>query len=65
LVLRHDTLKLIDGARPEALPHDQTKRDVPGVNGKEPERQTVSEKEQQNEANTVEPLETAKVSERL
>jgi hypothetical protein len=63
LVLRHDTLKLIDGAGPEALPQDQTKRDVPGVNGKEPQRQTVPEKEQQNGANTVEPVETAKEQE--
>src|SRR5712691_6842864 len=63
LVLRHDTLKLIDGAGPEALPQDQTKAEEPGVNGKEPKRQTVPEKEQQNGANTVEPVETAKEQE--
>src|SRR6266567_5158930 len=36
LVLRHDTLKLIDGAGPDALPQDQNKVEEPGVNGKEP-----------------------------
>src|SRR5260370_1528418 len=63
LVLRHDTLKLIDGAGPDALPQDQNKGEEPGVNGKEPERQTVPEKDQQNGANTVEPMETAKEQE--
>jgi hypothetical protein len=63
LVLRHDTLKLIDGAGPDALPQDQNKVEEPGVNGKEPERQTVPEKEQQNGANTVETMETAKEQE--
>jgi hypothetical protein len=60
LVLRHDTLKLIDGAGPEALPQDQNKAEPARVNGKEPERQTVSEKEQQNTTKTVETVETAK-----
>ena len=55
LVLRHDTLKLIDGAGPTTLPPDQTSAEEPGVNGKEPERQTAPEKEQQNTAKTVEP----------
>src|SRR5947209_7922066 len=41
LVLRHDTLKLIDGAGPDALPQDKNQGDVPGVNGKEPEQQAV------------------------
>jgi hypothetical protein len=54
LVLRHDTLKLIDGAGPEALPQEQNQRDVPGVNGKEPEQQAVSENAVPNETNTVE-----------
>jgi hypothetical protein len=63
LVLRHDTLKLIDGAGPEALPQEQNQRDVPGVNGKEPEQQAVSENAVPNETNTVETVETAKEQE--
>jgi hypothetical protein len=55
LVLRHDTLKLIDGAGPTTLAQDQTSAEEPGVNGKEPERQTAPEKEQQNTTKTVEP----------
>ncbi len=54
LVLRHDTLKLIDGAGPEAGSQDQNKSEPVSVNGKEPERQTVLEKEQQNTMKTVE-----------
>ena len=63
LVLRHDTLKLIDGAGPEALPQDQNKAEPADANEKEPERQTVPEKEQQNPTNTVETVETAKEQE--
>src|SRR6266567_2555879 len=55
LVLRHDTLKLSDGAGPTTLAQDQTSAEEPGVNGKEPERQTAPEKEQQNTTKTVEP----------
>jgi AAA domain len=55
LLLRHDTLKLIDGAGPDTLAQDQTAASEPGVNGKEPERQTALEKEQQNTTKTVEP----------
>lgn len=40
LALRHDTLKLIDGA---TLAQDQNKAEESGVNGKEPERQTALE----------------------
>jgi hypothetical protein len=54
LVLRHDTLKLIDGAGPEALPQDQNQAEPACLNGKEPERQIVLEKEQQNTTNTEE-----------
>ncbi len=54
LVLRHDTLKLIDGAGPEALPQDQNQAEPASLNGKEPERQIVLEKEQQNTTNTEE-----------
>jgi hypothetical protein len=63
LVLRHDTLKLIDGAGPEALPQDQNQAEPASVNGKEPEQQAVSENKQQNETNTVETVETAKKQE--
>ncbi len=54
LVLRHDTLKLIDGAGPEALPQDQHKAEPARVNGKEPERQTVPENERAETSQTVE-----------
>src|SRR5712691_11405780 len=54
LVLRHDTLKLIDGAGPNTLAQDQNKAEESGVNGKEPERQTVLKNEQQNTTKTVE-----------
>jgi len=55
LLLRHDTLKLIDGAGPDTLAQDQTSAEEPGVNSQEPERQTALEKEQQNTTKTVEP----------
>jgi hypothetical protein len=45
LVLRHDTLKLIDGAGPEALPQEQNQAEPASLNGKEPERQIVPEKD--------------------
>src|SRR2546422_8238627 len=60
LVLRHDTLKLIDGAGPDALHLDQNKAEPASVNGKEPEPQTVPEKEQQNTTQTVETVETVR-----
>ena len=63
LVLRHDTLKLIDGAGPDEHPQDQNKAEPASVNGKEPERQTVSEKEQQDTTRTVETVKTAKEQE--
>jgi AAA domain len=63
LVLRHDTLKLIDGAGPDTLAQDQSKAEPASVNGQEPQRQTVSEKEQQNEAKTGETAETAQEQE--
>ena len=46
---------IIDGAGPTTLAQDQTGASELGVNGKEPERQTASEKEQQNTTKTVEP----------
>jgi hypothetical protein len=57
LVLRHDTLKLIDGAGPEALPQDQNKAEPVSVNGKEPERQTISENERVETPQTMETAE--------
>jgi hypothetical protein len=60
LVLRHDTLKLIDGAGPEALAPSQYKAEEPSANGKEPEQQTVPENER---AKTSQQRETAKEQE--
>jgi len=60
LVLRHDTLKLIDGAGPDALHLDQNKAEPASVNGKEPERQTVPENERASTTKTAETVETAK-----
>jgi hypothetical protein len=54
LVLRHDTLKLIDGAGSDARHLDQNKAEPARVNGKEPERQTVPENEQQSPTEMVE-----------
>ncbi len=63
LVLRHDTLKLIDGAGPEVLPQEQNQADVPGANGKEPEQQAFSENAVPNAPSTVETVETVKEQE--
>jgi hypothetical protein len=60
LVLRHDTLKLIDGVGPDVRHLDQNKAEEPSVNGKEPERQTVPESER---AETSQTVETAKEQE--
>ena len=54
LVLRHDTLKLIDGAGPDGHPQDQNKAEPASVNGKEPERQTVPENAVPHATKTVE-----------
>jgi hypothetical protein len=54
LVLRHDTLKLIDGAGPDALHTNQTSAEKAGVNGKDPGRQTVPENERRDPSQTVE-----------
>src|SRR6266852_1646129 len=54
LVLRHDTLRIIDGAGPDAPVEDQDAETKDRANGKEPERQTVQENEQQNTTETVE-----------
>src|SRR6266496_846515 len=45
------------------FPQDQNQRDVPGVNGKEPEQQAVSENTEPNAPSTVETVETAKEQE--
>src|SRR6266536_665007 len=63
LVLRHDTLKLIDGAGHDTLATPQSKAEPAGVNGKEPEQQIIPEKEQQNGAKTVETAQTAQEQE--
>jgi AAA domain len=60
LVLRHDTLKLIDGAGPDALATSQNNAEPASMNGKEPERQTVPENER---ASTTKTVETAKEQE--
>jgi len=54
LVLRHDTLKIIDGAGPYARSQDQDKAEPASANGKGHELQTVSENEQQDRTKTVE-----------
>jgi hypothetical protein len=54
LVLRHDTLKLIDGAGPDARPLNQNKAEPASVNGKEPEQQTVPQNERAETSQTVE-----------
>jgi len=54
LVLRHDTLRIIDGVGPDAPIEDRDTEMKNRANGKEPERQTVQENEQQNTTKTVE-----------
>src|SRR5712692_1858197 len=54
LVLRHDTLRIIDGAGPDVPVEDQDAETKDRANGNEPERQTVQENEQQNPTKTVE-----------
>ena len=54
LVLRHDTLWIIDGAGPDAHAEDQDAKTKDRANGKEPERQTVQENERASMAKTVE-----------
>src|SRR5213080_586811 len=43
LVLRHDTLRIIDGVGPDAPVEDRDRDPKESANGKEPERQTVPE----------------------
>jgi hypothetical protein len=54
LVLRHDTLWIIDGAGPDAHAEDQDAKTKDRANGKEPERQTVQENERASMTKTVE-----------
>ncbi len=54
LVLRHDTLKLIDGAGKDAGSQDQNEAKPASANGKEPKRQTVPENERAETSQTVE-----------
>src|SRR6266496_30124 len=59
LVLRHDTLRIIDGAGPDVPVEDQDAETKNRTNGNELERQIVQENEQQNPTKTAE---TAKES---
>src|SRR6059058_5738718 len=54
LVLRHDTLRIIDGAGPDAPVEDQDRDPKDRANGKEPEPETVQENEPQHATKTVE-----------
>ena len=57
LVLRHDTLRIIDGVGPDAPVEDRDTETKERANGKEPQREMVQGNEQQN---TTETVETAK-----
>ena len=57
LVLRRDTLRIIDGVGPDAPVEDRDAETKDRANGKEPQRETVQGNEQQN---TTETVETAK-----
>jgi hypothetical protein len=54
LVLRHDTLRIIDGVGPDAPVEDRDAETKDHTNGKEPQRETVPRSEQQNMTKTVE-----------
>jgi hypothetical protein len=54
LVLRHDTLQIIDGAGPDAPIPERDEETKERTNGTERERETVQESEQQNMTKTVE-----------
>jgi hypothetical protein len=54
LVLRHDTLRIIDGAGSDAHAEDQDAETKDRANGKEAQQETDQENEQQNTTKTVE-----------
>jgi hypothetical protein len=54
LVLRHDTLRIIDGAGPDAPVLQSDETEPASANGKEPQGETVQENEQQNTTETTE-----------
>jgi hypothetical protein len=54
LVLRHDTLRIIDGAGPDAPIAERDEETKERANGTEQELETVQESEQQNTTKTVE-----------
>ena len=54
LVLRHDTLRIIDGAGPDAPIAERDEETKERANGTEQEQETVQESEQQNTTKTVE-----------
>jgi hypothetical protein len=62
LVLRHDTLWIIDGTGPEALPQGLNQREVPDAHGKEPEQQVVSEHAALNAPSTAQQRETVETA---
>jgi len=53
LVLRHDTLRIIDGAGPDAPVEDQDAETKDHANGNEPKLQTVQENERASTTKTV------------
>jgi hypothetical protein len=57
LVLRYDTLRIIDGAGPDAPVLQSDEAESASANGKEPQRETVQENVQQNTTETVETAE--------
>jgi len=57
LVLRHDTLRIIDRVGPDAPVEDRDAETKDRVNGKEPQREMVQGNEQQNTTKTVETAE--------
>jgi len=60
LVLRHDTLRIIDGAGPDVPVENRDEAEPEVAHGKEPERQTIPENER---ASTTKTMETAKEQE--
>jgi hypothetical protein len=60
LVLRHDTLRIIDGAGPDVPVENRDEAEPEVAHGKEPEQQTIPENER---ASTTKTVETAKEQE--
>ena len=62
LVLRHDTLWIIDGTGPEALPQGLNQREVPDANGKDGTKPAVSENAVPHAPSTVEQREAVETA---